>query len=120
MNFGTKSAFSEGSESTLSKGLGPGPSPLYKVCLCSFRMPLFLSKLILYHIISYHIICIFPSYSLHILQKYTNILYKYFSDFKIRFILVFETRKDSQKATVALSSSPFSSTGFCELTGEIY
>ena len=73
-----------------------------------------------YHIISYHIICIFSSYNLHILQKYTNILHKYFCNFKIRFILVFETRKKSQKATVALSSSPFSSTGFCELTGEIY
>ena len=34
--------------------------------------------------------------------------------------MVFETRKSSQKATMALSSSPFSSTGCGELTAEIF
>ena len=32
MNFGVRSAFSEGPGSAFSEGLGPGPAPLYKAC----------------------------------------------------------------------------------------
>ena len=46
-----------------------------------------------------HHMFIFSSYNLHTLQKHTNTL---------------------QKATMTLSSSPFSSTGCCELTAEIF